>query len=145
MELKKRGLTHTGTNKEMTERLATDDAQSGSQLDKKYVDNLKPLTDLIETLEAIGKTDNKSPSAGFTHTFKTSGKGFVEAWNPTKKNHPPFWEEAKNTYGWAFKPEIFGQQLTAFYHSQSWDPKKCKKQKISKSKSVLPKMSAIFF
>jgi len=124
-ELKKRGLTHTGTNKEMTERLATDDAQSGSQLDKKYVDNLKPLTDLIETLDAIGKTDNTSPSAGFTNTFKTNGKGFVEAWNPTKKNHPPFWEEAKNANGWAFKPEIFGQQLTEFYHIQSWDPKKC--------------------
>jgi len=124
-ELKKRGLTLTGTNKEQTERLATDDAQSGSELDKKYVEELEPLTILIETLNALGKNDNKSLSAGFTDTFRTSGKGFVEAWNPRKNNHPPFWEVADNAFAWAFKPEKFGQQLTIFYHSQSWAPKKC--------------------
>ena len=123
-ELKKRGLTQTGTNPEMIARLATDDAQSGSELDKKYVDLLEPLTKLIETLETM-KPMNKSPSAGFTHVFKTGSKGFFDAWNPTKKDHPPFWQEANNANGFAFNSKIFGRQMAVFYHSQSWDPIKC--------------------
>ena len=122
-ELKERGMPYSNKNKkEMIEKLAMDDASTGSKLEKKYADKLKPLVDVIEVLSALG---DGNPSSGFTKIYKAESNNFKKGWNP-EKTEVPFFEPSESTFGYKFLPSRFGECLIKFFNSCSWDPDRCK-------------------
>ena len=146
-ECDNRLITWNGSDsrEKLEKELAKSDMESGIGLEKKYMDLLKPIYELIRSV----KKGMKTVSAGFNDTYRCHTKAKLKAWGLDNEigprddvEEPEFFEYDYTKAKWVFNSNKFSNDLVNFFKINGWNESFCRD--VSNLLNYFNKYSSIF-